>query len=57
MQKTRQRPSYPLRLASDLRGEAEREAAHNRRSLNVELGLLIEDGLKWRKMKREQAAA
>lgn len=56
MQKSKQRPSYPLRLANDVRGRAEGEALHNHRSLNVELGLLIEDGLKWRKMKQSQEA-
>ncbi|WP_099547952.1 Arc family DNA-binding protein [Pseudomonas sp. 2995-3] len=57
MQKSKQRPSYPLRLPIDVRGKAEGEAQENHRSLNVELGLLIEDGLKWRNMKKDQAEA
>ncbi|WP_397448121.1 Arc family DNA-binding protein [Pseudomonas sp. NA-150] len=56
MQK-KQKQSYPLRLESDTRGKAESEARSHHRSLNVELGLLIEDGLKWRKMQSKQAVA
>lgn len=56
MKKT-QRPSYPLRLEEATRAKADDVAKQNRRSLNVELGLLIEEGLKWREMQSEQARA
>lgn len=56
MQK-KQKPSYPLRLESDTRGKAEAEARQYRRSLNIEIGLLIEDGLKWREVQSKQAVA
>lgn len=48
---------YPLSLESTVKDQAEGEAKKNRRSLNAELGLLIEEGLKWREMKSKQAAA
>ena len=57
MQK-KQKPSYPLRLECETRSKAEVEALHYHHSLNVELGLLIEDGLKWREMQKfKQAVA
>lgn len=56
MKKT-QRSSYPLRLEEATRAKADDVAKQNRRSLNVELGLLIEEGLKWREMQSEQARA
>lgn len=56
MQK-KQKPSYPLRLEGETRGKAEGEARINHRSLNVELGLLIEDGLRWREMQKTKQAA
>lgn len=48
---------YPLAIAVAVKGQAENEAKKNRRSLNAELGLLIEEGLKWREMKSKQASA
>lgn len=48
---------YPLSLTSEVKGQAESEARKNRRSLNAELGLLIEEGLKWREMQGKQAKA
>lgn len=39
---------YPLRVAAELRERVVDEAKKNRRSLNAEFGLLIEEGLKWR---------
>lgn len=47
---------YPLRVPEDVRKAAEGEAQKNRRSLNAELGLLIEEGLEWRKQKAQAAA-
>lgn len=48
---------YSLRIADELKEKAKREAGANRRSLNAELGLLIEEGLRWREMQGKQAAA
>lgn len=47
---------YSLRITQELRERAEKAARDNRRSLNAELGLLIEEGLAWRKQ-QEQAKA
>lgn len=49
--------SYPLRIDEELRTKAQQQAGRNRRSLNAELGLLIEEGLKWREMQSKQAVA
>jgi hypothetical protein len=46
---------YPLRLDESIRKEAEEEAHRNKRSLNAELGLLIEEALKGRKERRPRA--
>lgn len=48
---------YPLSLDAQVRDKAADEAKKNRRSLNAELGLLIEEGFKWREMQQRQAAA
>lgn len=48
---------YSLRIAEELKEKAKQEAGTNRRSLNAELGLLIEEGFKWREMQSKQAAA
>lgn len=48
---------YSLRIADQLKEKARQEAGANRRSLNAELGLLIEEGFKWREMQSKQAAA
>ena len=48
---------FPLRLLSAVRDDVQVQANKNRRSLNAELGLLVEEGLKWRLEKSKQAAA
>lgn len=48
---------YPLSLGASVKAVVEAEAKKNRRSLNAELGLLIEEGLKWREMQSKQAVA
>lgn len=48
---------YSLRIAEQLKGKAKQEARTNRRSLNAELGLLIEEGFKWREQQSKQAVA
>lgn len=48
--------SYPLRVSDDLKVLAKQEAHKNRRSLNAELGLLIEEGLKWREAQKKSVA-
>lgn len=48
---------YSLRIAEQLKDKAKQEAETNRRSLNAELGLLIEEGFKWRESQTKQAAA
>ncbi|MEA3233916.1 Arc family DNA-binding protein [Pseudomonas mosselii] len=57
MKDTHQVAPYSLRIADELKEKAKREAEANRRSLNAELGLLIEEGLRWREMQCKQAAA
>ncbi|KPA87077.1 hypothetical protein PF66_06422 [Pseudomonas asplenii] len=47
---------YSLRIAEHLKGKAREEAATNRRSLNAELELLIEEGFKWREMQQAKQA-
>ncbi len=47
---------YPLSITPEVKGQAEREAKKHRRSLNAELGLLIEEALKWRESQSKQAA-
>ncbi|WP_421526777.1 Arc family DNA-binding protein [Pseudomonas brenneri] len=56
MQKKTKRSPFPLRLADAVKERAKNEAAHNRRSLNSEFGLLIEEGFRWREMQNKQAA-
>jgi hypothetical protein len=48
---------FPLRLPGEVKQEALGLAIKNRRSLNAEIGLLIEEGLKWREMQQKQAVA
>jgi hypothetical protein len=55
--KTKRQSQYPLRMREELKEKARLEADKNSRSLNVELGLLIEEGLEWRAMRSKQAAA
>ncbi|MGE8436835.1 MAG: hypothetical protein ACN6P2_09885 [Pseudomonas palmensis] len=57
MKDAHQVPAYSLRIADELKRKAKHEAGVNRRSLNAELGLLIEEGLKWREMQSKQAVA
>lgn len=52
----RQINPFGLRLEPSLKDKAAREAKENRRSLNAELGLLIEEGFKWREMQKQAAA-
>ena len=47
---------YSLRIAAHLKGRAKQEATVNRRSLNTELELLIEEGFKWREMQSSKQA-
>lgn len=48
---------FGLRLQPEIKKRSELEAQKNRRSLNTELGLLIEEGLNWRKQQMIQATA
>ena len=52
-----QKAQYPLRIQMQVKARVQSEAAKNRRSLNTELGLLIEEGLMWREQKSKQALA
>ncbi|ULT73043.1 hypothetical protein [Pseudomonas sp. BC42] len=46
---------YSLRIAEQLKAKARDAAVIHRRSLNMELELLIEEGFKWREMQSKQA--
>lgn len=48
---------YSLRIDDDLKAKARSEANANRRSLNAEIGLLIEEGLKWREIQGSRKSA
>jgi len=48
---------YPLCYDPIVRDRVLEEAKKNRRTMNAELGLLIEEGLMWREMQQKQAAA
>ena len=48
---------YPLRMSAGVRNEASEEAHKNRRSLNTELGLLIEEALLARKQNEHNSQA
>ena len=48
---------FPLRLKEEVREQVGTLAKQNRRSQNAEIGLLIEEGLRWREMKSGQAVA
>lgn len=50
MQEKTKRSPFPLRITDAVKERAKNEAANNRRSLNSELGLLIEEGFRWREM-------
>lgn len=51
------RASYPLRINEATRARAEQVARYNRRSLNAEFGLLIEEGLRWREAQINKPAS
>ncbi|WP_179292915.1 Arc family DNA-binding protein [Pseudomonas fragi] len=55
MQEKLRASPFPLRLTDSVKEEARGEASKNRRSLNAEIGLLIEEGLKWRELQSRQA--
>ncbi|MDY0207472.1 MAG: Arc family DNA-binding protein [Pseudomonas sp.] len=44
------RTQYPLRLPESLKNQVDDLAHSNRRSTNAELVVLIEDGIKYRKL-------
>lgn len=48
---------FGLRLQPQNRERVQAEAQANRRSMNTETEMLIEDGFKWREMQSKQAAA
>jgi hypothetical protein len=48
---------FSLRIDEQLKTKAREVAVANRRSLNTELELLIEEGFKWREMQSKQAIA
>jgi hypothetical protein len=52
-----QKNAYSLRIEEELKERARGQAHANRRSLNAEIGLLIEEGLKWRESQKSQAVA
>lgn len=56
MKDTHKVAPYSLRIAGHLKGRAKQEATVNRRSLNTELELLIEEGFKWREMQSSKQA-
>lgn len=57
MKDTRAVSPYPLRMSHGLRNEASDEAHKNRRSLNTEIGMLIEEALLARKQNAENKHA
>lgn len=54
--KSRKINPFGLRLDPVIKDKATSEAQRNRRSLNAELGLLIEEGLKWREIQKQATA-
>lgn len=48
---------FGLRLQPLLKERVRGEAAKNRRSMNTETEMLIEEGFKWREMQQRQAVA
>ena len=47
---------FGFRMSPDVKEAAKLEADMNRRSLNTELELLVEEGLEWRRKKAQAAA-
>lgn len=56
MKDRHQKAPYSLRIEDELKDKARDEAHANRRSLNAEIGLLIEEGLKWREVQKASQA-
>lgn len=56
MKDRHQNAPYSLRIGEELKDRARNEAHANRRSLNAEIGLLIEEGLKWRELQKSSQA-
>ncbi|MFK3641215.1 Arc family DNA-binding protein [Pseudomonas protegens] len=48
---------FSLRIDEQLKTKVREVAVAHRRSLNAELGLLIEEGFKWREIQSKQAIA
>jgi len=48
---------FSLRINEQLKTKVREVAVAHRRSLNAELGLLIEEGFKWREIQNKQAIA
>lgn len=55
--KVRDLPQVFARVEQEVKDRITDEARRNRRSQAAELGLLIEDGFKWREMQQKQAVA
>lgn len=47
---------YPLRLRPHVKEAAKAQSALYRRSLNTEIEMLIEEGLKWREVQQSKQA-
>ncbi|WP_159954564.1 hypothetical protein [Pseudomonas sp. R76] len=47
---------YPLRLRPHVKEAAKAQSELYRRSLNTEIEMLIEEGLKWREMQQSRQA-
>lgn len=47
---------YPLRLRTHVKEAAKAQSELYRRSLNTEIEMLIEDGLKWREVQQSKQA-
>jgi hypothetical protein len=45
---------FGLRLSPEIKEMAKSEAGRNRHSMNTEIEMLIEDGLKWREMQQQK---
>jgi len=56
MKDRHQNAPYSLRIGDELKDRARSEAHANRRSLNAEIGLLIEEGLRWRALQKANQA-
>lgn len=54
--KTREMPQVFARVPKEVKDRVNGEAQRNRRSQAAEVGLLIEDGFKWREMLQQNQA-